>query len=720
MHLVSSRILKITAESIMALRGVQFESLFKGSPINIEDASKKNHWIEWDAFVAWVEWLDRQSFGPLNWEAVGKAGPDTKSFSYANAIIRSCISVRFAYRIAAMWLGPSLFPPITTSKFELIGRHDIRETLELHPTAKLCPQLFKLFVGSLSVLPERLFGLAPAKVTLKTNGRTAVYDIEVPEQHTLWSRFISLIRSAFTHQKILKELEAQQQQLFEKTQLLFNEREELKNVIKLFPDGLFIYRDGKIRYANEKLAAILNCDPSEVVGKEIFQFVHSSSHELVKSRVADLHNNPGKINPHAEFTMIRKGCSEPFVVECTSMNTMFEGERSVLVAMRDLTDRKKLQMKLMQNDRLISLGQLAAGVGHEINNPLCSLLLKLELLQEAQQSMTSAEAAKCISEIKEGLERIKYITNDLKTLARNRDEDLLSNIDVNRVVKATVNMTRNEIEHRARLVFEPGEVAPVHANEARLSQVFLNILINALQSIEPGRAEENEISVRTKRSNDHVIIEIRDSGSGIPDEIKDRMFQPFQTTKPVGQGTGLGLSICDSIIRKYNGTIDCESINGKGSIFRIVLPVSVVEEAKRPHAEAAKPGSSVKTEKAGRRVLIVDDDKEVLGMFHSIVARNFEATSFTDSREAINVIAGGQKFDCIVCDLMMPNLGGMEFYQKLKQISPEHCNRIIFVTGGSFSSVTDQFLRTPGIVIMEKPISFRELINAIEGLIEAN
>jgi CheY-like chemotaxis protein len=376
-------------------------------------------------------------------------------------------------------------------------------------------------------------------------------------------------------------------------------------------------------------------------------------------------------------------------------------------------------MKMMQNDRLISLGQLAAGVGHEINNPLCSILLKLELLQEEKRALNSDEADKVLSEIKEGLERIKYITNDLKTLARNRDEDVLSNIDVNRILKATIHMTHNEIEHRAKLVFEPGEIKPVYANEARMSQVFLNILINAIQAIEPGHADENEISVKTKLSSGHVIMEFRDTGSGIPDEMKDRLFQPFQTTKPVGQGTGLGLSICDSIIRKYNGVIEYESIKGKGSLFKVILPVSEIRDTVQPVTSAVN-SSQGKLEKTGRRVLIVDDDKEVLGMFHSIVSRKFEATSFSDSREAIKSLADGQKYDCIICDLMMPNLGGMEFYQKLKEVSPEHCQKIIFITGGSFTSVTDQFLRTSGIIFMEKPISFKDLLGAIERIVQVH
>ncbi len=719
MHLVSTKIVTIISESISMLKGVPAESLFENSPISASDIGKKNQWIAWDLLVDWIDWLDAQPIGPFDWEEIGRTGPDTSTFQYAQAIVRACISVRYAYHIGAKWLGDSLFPPIT-SKVEFVRKHDVFQTLVLHPTAKPCPKLFKLFAGALTVLPKQAFGLTPAKVTLKLEGRVATYDIEVPQQHTLWSWMTSQLRAVFSHRRILLELEGQQQELREQSQLLYNQREELKNFIKLFPDGVFIYRDGQIRYANEKVAAYLNMDPSEIVGKEIFNFVHPSSHELIKSRVADLKRNPTKVNEPTEFTMIRSGSSEPFVVECTSINTLFDGEKSVLVVMRDLTERKKLQMKLMQNDRLTSLGQLAAGVGHEINNPLTSILLKLELLQEKQTStLGSPDVSKVVSEIKDGLERIKYISTDLKTLARNRDEDVLSNIDVNRILQATAHMTRNEIEHRARFVFHPGVIAPVYANEARLSQVFLNILINAIQAIEPGSADENEISVKTYALNHNVVIEIRDSGSGIPDDMKDRLFQPFQTTKPVGLGTGLGLSICDSIIRKYNGAIEYESQMGSGSLFRIVIPESDVKEVKAPTADSsASLKKSIKSASAGRKVMIVDDDKEVLGIFNEFVSRDYEVSTFRDSRDALKVLAAGEQFDCIVCDLMMPNVGGVEFYQRLQEVSPSHAQKIIFVTGGSFTAATDQFLRKPGIIFFEKPISYRELLRAIASLIE--
>jgi CheY-like chemotaxis protein len=276
-------------------------------------------------------------------------------------------------------------------------------------------------------------------------------------------------------------------------------------------------------------------------------------------------------------------------------------------------------------------------------------------------------------------------------------------------------LTKNEIEHRARLVFEPGAIGAVYANEARLGQVFLNLLINAVQAIDPGRADENVISVKTSVVNNQVIVEIKDSGCGIPEEMKDRLFQPFQTTKPVGQGTGLGLSICSSIVQKYHGTIECESAAGAGALFRVILPVSAVPEAgKTLQQEVTTAGRGENA--AGKRVLIVDDDKEVLDMFHEIVARQFEVKSYRDSREALNVLNRGERFDCIVCDLMMPNIGGMEFYKRLQEVSPEHLKKVIFITGGSFATVTDQFLRTPGIVFLEKPIGFKELLVAVERI----
>ncbi|PTL75809.1 ATP-binding protein [Vitiosangium sp. GDMCC 1.1324] len=238
------------------------------------------------------------------------------------------------------------------------------------------------------------------------------------------------------------------------------------------------------------------------------------------------------------------------------------------------------QEQLLFADRLASVGRLAAGVGHEINNPLAFILSNLRYVHQEMRDLIGApaedtrqEMLAALSEASEGAERVRLIVQDLKSLSR-PDDVALGPVDVASVVRGSAKMARHEVRDRARLVEECGGVPPVRANAARLGQVFLNLFINAAHAIEPGRVQENEIRVVASISSPGLVtVEVRDTGSGIPAEHLRRIFDPFFTTKPVGVGTGLGLSVCHRIITSLGGDIRVESEVGRGTCFFITLPV---------------------------------------------------------------------------------------------------------------------------------------------------
>jgi two-component system NtrC family sensor kinase len=247
-----------------------------------------------------------------------------------------------------------------------------------------------------------------------------------------------------------------------------------------------------------------------------------------------------------------------------------------------LRQLKHVQAQLMFNDRMASVGKLAAGVGHEINNPLSYVISNLNYvhkeLTRAQGLPTSAEERQevmtAIAEAKEGAERVRVIVQDLKTLSR-PDDTATGMADLTKAVRSSMKIAAHEIRRRARLVDELREVPPVQGNEARLGQVFLNLLINAAHAIPEGRVEDNEIRVSARQDEPgRVTVEIRDSGCGIPPENLERIFDPFFTTKPVGEGTGLGLALCHSIITALGGTITVESEVSRGTTFRVTLPAA--------------------------------------------------------------------------------------------------------------------------------------------------
>jgi PAS domain S-box-containing protein len=360
---------------------------------------------------------------------------------------------------------------------------------------------------------------------------------------------------------------------------------------------------------------------------------------------------------------------------------------------QDLTERKQIEARLMIADRMASVGTLAAGAAHEINNPLAYVLSNLELaaceirdIAGDAPSTRLRELGVLIAEAREGGERVRKIVRGLKTFSR-ADEERRLPLDVHPILDVAASIADNEIRHRARLVKDYGEVPPAFADEARLAQVFVNLLVNAAQAIPEGHAEANEIRLVTRTdASGRAVIEVRDSGCGMAPEVLARAFDPFFTTRPVGAGTGLGLSICHGIITALGGEITAESEPGRGSVFRVVLPAAAVEvaPAEAPTAAAATPARRA-------RILVVDDDA-MLGRALARMLKEHDVTVLTDARDARDRLARDPSFDLILCDLMMPEMTGMELHAELARTAPELASRMVFITGGSFTPAATDFL----------------------------
>jgi len=248
---------------------------------------------------------------------------------------------------------------------------------------------------------------------------------------------------------------------------------------------------------------------------------------------------------------------------------------------QSLQQLQEAQNQLLRADRLATVGRLAAGVGHEINNPLAYILSNLRYLQEELHRTDGTaseeewrEMLAAVTEACEGAERVQFIVQDLKQFVR-PDDATLGPVVLGPVVRGAAKMAGHEIHPRARLIEDCADVPPVRGNAARLSQVLLNLLINAAHAIEPGQVDRNEIRVVARRSAPgHVTLAVSDTGCGIPPENLSRIFEPFFTTKPVGVGTGLGLPVCQEIITSLGGELRVESQPGQGTTFRITLPIA--------------------------------------------------------------------------------------------------------------------------------------------------
>ncbi len=390
----------------------------------------------------------------------------------------------------------------------------------------------------------------------------------------------------------------------------------------------------------------------------------------------------------------------------------------VYAAARDITEQKlaaqrlsqveatheKLQRQLVFADRMASVGTLAAGVAHEINNPLAYVMANLNVLIEGLQSFRAEPSAAQIEEAREmavealaGAERIRKIVRGLKTFSR-AEEERRTVIDVHPLLELSINMTFNEIRHRARLVKDYGKLPLVEADDARLGQVFINLLINAAQAIAEGDIAANEIRIVTSTdAAGRAVIEVRDTGKGIPASLLGRVFDPFFTTKPVGIGTGLGLSISHNIVTGLGGELTVTSELGRGTTFRVVLP-----PAAAPEAAALAPGQPQRRATVRASVLVVDDEPSI-GTVLRRMLHDHDVTAVTSARQALELIGAGKAFDVIISDLMMPEMSGMDFYDELVRHAPALTSRVVFATGGAFTPIANAFLDRVTNECIEKP-----------------
>jgi PAS domain S-box-containing protein len=377
--------------------------------------------------------------------------------------------------------------------------------------------------------------------------------------------------------------------------------------------------------------------------------------------------------------------------------------RHVIGTDQDITDSKELVARVVFSDRMVSVGTLAGGVAHEINNPLAVISANLELLAETHPNDLTREGL-------EGVERIRAIVRGLMLFSR-ADTKRRTRIDVHHVLELAIGITNNEIRHRARLFKHYGAPLTVDGNEARLGHVFINLLMNAVEAIPDGQADRNEITIATSSDDaGWAVIEIRDTGAGIAPAVQGRIFDPFFTTKPVGKGTGLGLSICHGIVRSLGGEITVSSELGRGSVFRVALPPSATPAPPPP----PPPVTREVTPRRGK-LLIVDDEVVFSGSLRRLLSGEHDVSVLNSGREALDRITGGEHFDVILCDLMMPEVSGVDLHTELLRVVPEQANRMIFLTGGAFTRSSQQFLESITNRWFEKPCDLNELRAAVRG-----
>ena len=514
-------------------------------------------------------------------------------------------------------------------------------------------------------------------------------------------------------------------------------------LIELLPDGVVVHRNGRILYVNPEGVTRLGYDvASELVGRPVADIIHPDDRAEVAGRLARIAATGKPLEMREDRFLKRDGSIG--LAEVVALQVMFDGASAIVALSRDVTEQKQLQTQLAQADRLARMGLLAAGVAHEINNPLTYMMLNLErivsdlpelggVLARLRGELTAAlgeDAAAAIferagvevatqqarilearaREAIDGARRVAKIASDLKVFAR-ADTDERAAVDVNTLIDKAIDIAANELRFRATIRRQFGVVPRVLGNAGRLSQVFLNLIVNAAHAIDEGAPRENTVEITTKRHGREVWIEVADTGRGILPEHLGRLFDPFFTTKASGLGSGLGLSICANIVRAHGGRIEVVSAPGGGSRFTVCLPESDVMDAPKP--QPIPPSlSPIPAHRA--RILVVDDERAMRTTLAALLSDRYDVLTADSGASAIGTLKNDAAFDAVLCDLMMPEVSGVDVYAWIQAEAPALAEKVVFMTGGAFTPRARDLLdRVPNRHV-EKPFELGELSAALE------
>ena len=386
------------------------------------------------------------------------------------------------------------------------------------------------------------------------------------------------------------------------------------------------------------------------------------------------------------------------------------------------SERRALLGRLEEAERFAALGRLAASVGHEINNPLAYVSINVDTVVTRldhflRHDTTAAATAEnlvtlpaLLRECRVGLDRIRDVVKDLQRLSR-RSDVRRETFSLNDLLDESLAMARNQVEHRARVRKELGDVPPVVGNRSALGQVLLNLILNAAQALPEARAAANEVTLRTYARDGQVHVEIGDTGAGIPPQVLPHIFDPFYTTKPIGEGTGLGLAVSCRIVADHGGRIDVESEVGRGSVFRVILPVALPAAT-----EPLLVASSDPEETPVRARVLIIDDVPAFGRSIARALEDHEVTVVTRADDAFARLQADPAYDVILCDLLMPEVGGRGVFDRLHAEWPELVSRVIFMTGGAFTPESRELCESAPQTVLTKPFSLDELRAAIDRL----
>ena len=748
MNEVSTQTVELLVDTL-AQRGIPAQRLW--DELGITPAQLHGSRVDWELWVAMIEWV-QEMFGADAVERLFVPGTGRRTGHTFVRVAGALVSLRELYALFARWgLRRSLMT--ITARFEPLGAVDARFAVTIDPARVGSLPTLRFITGILRSLPT-LQGLPAARVRMEPGATPhhASYRLELPRERSRMARARGLLRMAGGASAALDELEQQASEIASKNaaleqQLAATERahaalaerdEWLRLALAAGRTGIWRWSpsDRRVRLSDELARLLGLAGQVDLPPDELLPRIHPDDRDRLRDAALAAARARGSFD--AECRLVRDGAPVTWLL-VKGQVPPGDGALGFVGTVADITEHRAIDERLRFADRLIAAGTLAAGVAHEINNPLGYAGGNLELVRLRVQQLApgDAELDEMLGEIADGLTRIREVVADLRAFARPED-DAVTRTSPAQACAAALRVVSSMVRHRATVVTDLDRSAPaVMANASRLGQVIINLVVNAADALPDRAPAENRIVVRTRAlPTGEAAIEVADNGAGIAPEVLPRVFDPFFTTKAAGAGTGLGLAVCQRIVASLHGRIDVESTVGGGSTFTIVLPPAppadetvklptlgttgpAVAAATAPAATAAAataPAATADAASKRRRVLVIDDEP---------VLRRMLRTMLTNEGWDVVEAPGGKPgleralhddLDAVICDVMMPDLDGVDVHAELERQRPALLPRVLFISGGAVSMRARAFAERRDIRMLTKPFSIAQLVEALEAL----